>query len=139
MDLSVYVLIGLIISGITLAYIIARFLSERKKFKNSPIINERAFVLSKRTITRGKIHNDKQNDRITERISTGFFVTFQFENGDRMEFEISEKRYGVLIENDIGLLTYQYTKLINFERDKIAFDLSNPITVQVKVSDSLRC
>ena len=51
---------------------------------------------------------------------TSYYVTFQVESGDRMEFEISDMEYGMLAEGDSGELTFQGTRYLNFQRNELA-------------------
>ena len=48
--------------------------------------------------------------------STSYYVTFQVESGDRMEFCVSGTEYGMLVEGDTGRLTFQGTRYLSFER-----------------------
>lgn len=48
--------------------------------------------------------------------STIYYVTFQVESGDRMEFHVSGLEYGMLTEGDTGRLTFQGTRYLSFER-----------------------
>ena len=48
--------------------------------------------------------------------STTYYVTFQVESGDRMEFHVSGSEYGMLAEGDTGRLTFQGTRYLSFER-----------------------
>ena len=48
--------------------------------------------------------------------STDYYVTFQVESGDRMEFAVSGSEYGMLAEGDQGTLTFQGTRYLSFER-----------------------
>lgn len=50
--------------------------------------------------------------------STRYYVTFQVESGDRMEFSVTGLEYGMLAEGDIGKLTFQGTRYLSFERDR---------------------
>ena len=49
-------------------------------------------------------------------VDTSYFVTFQFDSGDRMEFLINEQNFGYLVESDRGMLTFQGTRYLGFER-----------------------
>lgn len=49
--------------------------------------------------------------------NTTYYVTFQVESGDRMEFHVSGKEYGLLTEGDTGRLSFQGTRYLSFERD----------------------
>lgn len=64
---------------------------------------------------------------ITKRTNTGgntstytnYYVTFQVKSGDRMEFEMPGKEYGLLAERDLGILSFQGTRYSGFERKKL--------------------
>ena len=44
-------------------------------------------------------------------------MTFQVESGDRMEFEVDGSDYGLLVQSDIGKLSFQGTRYLGFERN----------------------
>ena len=46
-----------------------------------------------------------------------YYVTFQVESNDRMEFEVSGTEYGMLAGGDSGELTFQGTQYLNFRRE----------------------
>ena len=48
---------------------------------------------------------------------TSYYVTFQVESGDRMEFEVDGSDYGLLVQGDIGKLSFQGTRYLGFERN----------------------
>ncbi|SER24242.1 Protein of unknown function [Gracilibacillus ureilyticus] len=86
-----------------------------KSNEQSPKLSVPAVVKSKRTdiSRRGNMHNDHHHSHT----HTKYFVTFEFESGDRSEFHVSGKEYGLLSEGDIGTLTFQGTRYLEFERD----------------------
>jgi hypothetical protein len=47
---------------------------------------------------------------------TAYFATFELESGERLEFVLSGRAYGLLAEGDSGTLTYQGTRYHGFER-----------------------
>ena len=47
---------------------------------------------------------------------TRYFVTFELENGKRLEFSVKDPEYGMLAEGDRGRLSYQGTRYLGFER-----------------------
>ena len=51
--------------------------------------------------------------------STSYYVTFQVDSGDRMEFKVSGSEYGVLAEGDFGKLSFQGSRYLNFVRETI--------------------
>ena len=57
-----------------------------------------------------------RRDHMHSTTSTSYYVTFQFESGDRSEFSLSGSQYGMLAENDTGMLTFQGTRYLGFER-----------------------
>ena len=48
--------------------------------------------------------------------STSYYVTFEVDSGDRIEFSMSGSEYGMLIEGDAGTLNFQGTRYLGFER-----------------------
>lgn len=48
--------------------------------------------------------------------NTTYYVTFQVESGDRMEFHVLGTEYGMLAEGDSGRLSFQGTRYLSFER-----------------------
>ena len=49
---------------------------------------------------------------------TSYYVTFQVESGDRMEFHVPGNEYGLLAEGDAGRLSFQGTRYLSFERNR---------------------
>lgn len=49
--------------------------------------------------------------------STSYYVTFQVESGDRLEFLMSGSEYGMLVEGDKGKLSFQGTRYLGFSRN----------------------
>ena len=73
-----------------------------------------AEVVTKRTdVTRH--HHGNEADFHTSS-TTWYYVTFQVDSGDRMEFSVSGPEYGMLAEGDQGSLTFQGTRYLSFER-----------------------
>jgi len=92
-----------------------RGISQWNKNNNSPILTVPATVVTKRTnVTRH--HHGGANGHHHHHTSTTYYVTFQVESGDRMEFHVSGAEYGMLAEGDNGRLTFQGTRYHGFER-----------------------
>ena len=83
---------------------IVQNLKQNHKNNNSPRITSDATVVTKRT----KVWGDHSH--------TGYFATFQFESGDRLELEIPHTQFGYLVEGDKGKLTFQGNRFMSFER-----------------------
>lgn len=98
-----------IIFIIVFGFIIFSIISSIKqgtKNNNSPLLTVPAKVISKRI--------DVQGDHSL----TTYYVTFEVQSGDRMELIVDGKEYGMLVEKDVGLLSFQGTRYISFERQK---------------------
>ena len=92
-----------------------RGIGEWNKNNNSPRLTVPATVVAKRTnVTRH--HHGGAADHHHHHTSTSYYVTFQVESGDRMELQVAGTEYGMLIEGDIGKLTFQGTRYLGFDR-----------------------
>ena len=72
-----------------------------------------AHVVSKRTDTSG---TGSSMDSDLGRVSTLYYVTFEVDGGERKEFGLSGREYGLLAEGDAGTLTFQGTRYKGFAR-----------------------
>jgi hypothetical protein len=91
-------------------FIIIMGIKEWSKNNKQPRLNVNAAVISKRTEVSGGGEDHSS--------STWYYATFQFESGDRMEFSISGRDYGLLAEGDVGELEFQGTRYHGFFRKK---------------------
>lgn len=96
-------------------FIIIAGVKQYLKNEASPILTVDAKIVTKRVDVR---HSSSTNDNMhtTSSSSTSYYITFQVESNDRIEFSISSKEYGLLAENDIGKLTFQGTRFLGFQR-----------------------
>ncbi len=85
------------------------------KNNHSPRLTVPATVVAKRTNVSRHRHGGV-NDHHHYHTSTTYYVTFQVESGDRMELHLSGQEFGILIEGDRGMLTFQGTRYLGFER-----------------------
>lgn len=83
------------------------------KNNHSPRLTVPATVIAKRSHTS---HSHSHNNSNIHHSSTIYYVTFQFESGDRSEFVVSGHEYGMLAEGDLGNLTFQGTRYLSFTR-----------------------
>nr|WP_047984805.1 DUF2500 domain-containing protein [Ornithinibacillus californiensis] len=89
------------------------------KNEQSPELSVPAIVKAKRTQVRGSRHHhhsDHHHHHSTTR--TTYYATFEFDSGDRKEFQLSDQDYGMIAEDDIGILTFKGTRFLGFERRK---------------------
>ena len=80
---------------------------ERKRNNDSPIETVVSRVIGRRT----SIHGGGETTTYNE-----YYVTFELENGERLEFKLKGEEYGKLVEGDKGELTYQGTRYLRFTR-----------------------
>ena len=92
-----------------------RGISQWNKNNNSPRLTVGAAVVAKRTNVTHH-HHGGVNEHHHHHTSTSYYVTFQVQSGDRMELHVSGQEYGLLVEGDYGLLSFQGTRYLGFER-----------------------
>ena len=92
-----------------------RGIGEWNKNNHSPRLTVIATVVAKRTNV-SHHHHGGVNEHHHHHTSTTYYVTFQVESGDRMELQVSGQEYGMVVEGDIGNLTFQGTRYLGFER-----------------------
>jgi len=87
---------------------------------NSPRLDVEAKAVSKRTEISHSHHANAGDisggHGFTHSSSTWYYVTFQVLSGDRLEFSVSGQEYGLIAEGDEGLLSFQGTRYLSFER-----------------------
>lgn len=88
-------------------FILFRNIKEWHKNNNSPRITVSAQIVGKRSSS-----HHHHNGGTTH----SYYVTFQFDSGDRLEMRVPRVEYGVLVEGDQGNLTFQGTRYLSFER-----------------------
>ena len=93
---------------------IGRSVLQWNKNNHSPRLTVPATVLSKRADV-SRHHNANTHHSST---STSYYVTFEVESGDRMELNMNGSEYGLLVEGDRGMLTFQGTRYLSFERTR---------------------
>jgi hypothetical protein len=90
------------------------------KYNNAqPVLTVEARIVGKRADVSTYRHNDSDNIGHHHHSSTTYYVTFEVESGDRMEFKLAANEYGMLVEGDLGSLTFQGTRYLGFNRHKL--------------------
>lgn len=109
----------LVVFGIMIASVVQGIATWHKN-NNSPRLTVPAVVAAKRESVTHHQHPNAGDASgahgFTMTTSTTYYVTFQVESGDRMEFHVSGSEYGMLAEGDTGRLTFQGTRYLSFER-----------------------
>jgi hypothetical protein len=88
-------------------YVFATMIRQNRRNDNSPRLTVSASVVAKRD------HHSRNRDHL----HTSYYVTFQFESGDRLELIVPGGEFGLLCEGDQGKLTFQGTRYLGFERE----------------------
>ncbi|WP_054957855.1 DUF2500 domain-containing protein [Paenibacillus dakarensis] len=78
-----------------------------------PLLTVNSRIVSKRSEV---TQSHQPDDSISSRTRTSYYLTFEVESGDRMEFAVSGEEYGVSAEGDEGRLSFQGTRYYKFER-----------------------
>ena len=109
-----FFLVFFLVLGIIIFSMI-RGVKEWNNNNHSPRLTVDARVVAKRTNISRHAHHSSGTG-MHHSTSTTYFVTFQFDSGDRMELKMQGHEYGLLIEGDQGKLTFQGTRYLGFER-----------------------
>ncbi len=104
-----FIVFGIVITGFIVFGIKA--FSEWTRNNSQPVTAGHAMVMDKRTHVWGGGHHHHHHGS-----STSYYVTFEFEDGERQEFMVSGKVYGQITQGDTGTLTYQGTRFHDFQR-----------------------
>ena len=104
-------LVFLLVMGIVIGRLI-HGVSQWNKNEKSPRLTVEAQVVARRTARQRPI----SNKRYSGRDYTNYYVTFQFDSGDRLELQLQGHEYGLIVEGDKGKLTFQGTRYLGFER-----------------------
>lgn len=102
------VILGLIV------FSVVRSVGQWNQNNKQPVLNVRARLVSKRT---NVSHYRHDNDALHDSTDTTYYVTFEVESGDRMEFKVGGREFGMLAEGDTGSLEFQGTRYLGFERE----------------------
>ena len=110
-----FTLVFVIVIGMFIV-IAAKGISQWNKNNHSPRLTVPATIVAKRTNVSHHHHNHAGAGMHHTTHSTTYYVTFQVESGDRMELHVAGHEFGMLIEGDRGMLTFQGTRYLGFER-----------------------
>ena len=96
---------------------VVKGIGQWNKNNHSPRLTVPVTVVAKRTnVDVSHHHHAGDHHHHHTSTSTTYYVTFQVESGDRMEFHVPGQEYGMLIEGDTGDLTFQGARYLSFER-----------------------
>lgn len=92
---------------------IARNIGEWVKNNNSPRLSVDAKIVGKRVAT----HHHHSNGH--HHHTHSYHITFEVQSGDRMELKVPRSEFGLLVEGDEGILSFQGTRYLGFKRNKV--------------------
>lgn len=100
---------GFLFFAVFSATIFGRVRKQVRRNDNAPRISVPARVVAKRMeVSRGRSQSNLN--------MTDYYVTFELDSRDRMELFVHGHEYGMLIEGDQGVLTFQGDAFIDFRR-----------------------
>ncbi|MBK3494563.1 DUF2500 domain-containing protein [Viridibacillus sp. YIM B01967] len=105
---GIFISIIFIIVFLGIIFTIVKSISQWSKNNASPILTVPAEVVTKRTKTSGGSGDSAA--------STRYYTTFEVQSGNLIELPVSGREFGILVEGDIGTLTYQGTRYKGFKR-----------------------
>ena len=107
-----FTLVFLLVMGVFVTTAV-RGLRQWNRNNHSPRLTVPATVVAKRTNV-SHHHHSACVHHTTH--STTYYVTFQVESGDRMELHMTGPEFGMLVEGDKGLLSFQGPRYLDFQR-----------------------
>lgn len=90
------------------AFIIIKMLKVWLSNNASPLISASCTAVTKRSEVWGGSGDTSA--------STSYYVTFQFDDGSRIEFQVMNRDFGLIVEGDRGEILYQGTRFKEFKR-----------------------
>ncbi len=83
---------------------------------NQPKLSVPALVMDKRIDVSHHHHHNNDNNMASHTSSTTYYITFQFDSGDRLELSVDGGEYGLITQGDKGILSFQGTRYLGFKR-----------------------
>lgn len=105
---------GIVIFGFI--FTIVKGISTWSHNNSQPVLDVFAKVVAKRQNVSRSMHNTGSG-AMHHHHHTTYYVTFEVESGDRMELNVGGNEYGMFVEGDMGMLTFQGTRYLGFKRN----------------------
>lgn len=121
-EIMFFLVFALIVGSFVL--MLVRGVSQWHKNNQSPRLTVLAVIVTKRmNVSRHHHHHagtqGTAHGNMHTTTSTSYYVTFQVESGDRIELSVSGGEYGMLVEGDQGRLSFQGTRYLGFDRERM--------------------
>ncbi|WP_053369053.1 DUF2500 domain-containing protein [Bacillus sp. FJAT-27245] len=104
-----FIVMFVIVIGV-IFFAVVKGIGEWSSNNKQPRLTVKAVVVSKRTEVSGGSGDSSA--------STWYYATFEVESGDRMEFAVNGRDFGLIAEGDAGNLDFQGTRYHGFTRMK---------------------
>jgi hypothetical protein len=114
--MAVFSVMFVLITGFII-FTLVKGIGQWSKNNHSPVLTVEARIVTKR-VARNVHHMDAGNNTTVPQTFETFYATFEFESRDRMELVVPWKAYGLLAEGDMGRLTFQGTRYLDFVRNR---------------------
>lgn len=105
-------IIGFVVIFGVILFMVIGSIGQRKRNNREPVFSDPVLVKDKRTHVWGGTDSE-QNYSSSH---TSCYITFEFENGERQEFMVSDRVYGETAPGETGTLTWQGTRFHDFQR-----------------------
>ena len=110
---GIFFSLGFLLFFAVFIVMLVKIISQWNKNNHSPRLTVPVTVIAKRTNVSHHHHGGEMHHTS---VDTSYYVTFQVESGDRMELRLSGSQYGLMVEGDRGMLTFQGTRFLDFQR-----------------------
>ncbi|GGH22139.1 DUF2500 domain-containing protein [Paenibacillus segetis] len=108
MAIPIFIVVILSIIVISVASSMKRYMSNNRQ----PELVVHSIIVGKRT----EVSHRYNVETSVNRSDSKYFLTFEVDSGDRMEFSVSGEEFGQSAEGDDGQLTFQGSRYLGFER-----------------------
>ena len=112
------VIVGFVVVLGLIIFTVIKGAKQWNKNNHSPVLTVESTIVSKRADVSTHRRNSGDSSMNHTSSTTTYYITFQVESGDRMEFMIPHTEYGMLVEGDVGRLTFQGTRYLRFDRER---------------------
>ncbi len=106
---GIFYIMFFLVMGMFIVTII-RNIGEWVNNNNSPRLSVDAKIVGKRM----KTHHHHSNGH--HHHTHSYYITFEVQSGDHMELKVPRIEYGLFVEGDEGVLSFQGTRFLGFER-----------------------
>lgn len=110
-----FTVVPLLMIGIVI-YALANRVKENQYNQTQPQLSVPVRVVTKRQEVSTSHHHHESH--VSHNSSTRYFITFEFESGDRKEFSVRGEVFGMVAEEDNGILCFQGNEFQGFERKR---------------------